>query len=67
MVMADLSKCDRADCPLSAKCYRFTVRDDPFWQSYGHFPRWWESGDPHCWYFVAAAAYTTPNAGTDQS
>lgn len=32
--MADISKCEGTNCPLKEKCYRYTVKDDEYWQSY---------------------------------
>lgn len=32
--MADISKCSGKNCPLSTKCYRFTVKSNDLWQSY---------------------------------
>lgn len=34
--MADITKCDRPDCPIKNTCYRFTARDSQ-WQSYAIF------------------------------
>ena len=32
--MPDISCCKGGDCPLKETCYRFTVKPDPYWQSY---------------------------------
>lgn len=32
--MADISKCEGTNCPLKEKCYRYTVKADPLWQSW---------------------------------
>lgn len=33
-IMPDISCCKGQDCPLKETCYRFTVKPDPYWQSY---------------------------------
>jgi len=32
--MVDMAMCQRKDCPLRHKCYRFMAIPDPYWQSY---------------------------------
>jgi len=32
--MADISMCQRGDCPVRHECYRFMAPPDPYWQSY---------------------------------
>jgi len=35
--MADISKCANEDCTLKEKCYRYKVKSDEIWQTYGGF------------------------------
>lgn len=37
--MVDIAKCFGKGCPLKEKCYRYTVKGDPHWQSYIDAPR----------------------------
>ena len=37
--MVDISKCDGKGCPKKERCYRYTVKGDPNWQSYVDAPR----------------------------
>ena len=32
--MADISKCDDNLCPVKDRCYRWTAKANPHWQSY---------------------------------
>ena len=32
--MADITMCDGTNCPVKEKCYRFTAKVNPHWQSY---------------------------------
>lgn len=32
--MPDITMCAGKDCPLKDKCYRFTAKPNPYWQSY---------------------------------
>jgi len=32
--MADISMCSGEHCPIKTKCYRFTAKPNPDWQSY---------------------------------
>lgn len=32
--MADITMCDRKECPSKDKCYRFTAEPNPYRQSY---------------------------------
>lgn len=36
-MMADITKCGTAGCPLAGKCYRKTAPDTSEWQSYAFF------------------------------
>jgi len=35
--MVDLAMCSNHACPSRTKCYRYTARPNPLWQSYMHF------------------------------
>jgi hypothetical protein len=47
--MPDFSMCKNYLCPLSEKCYRFTAKPDPMWQSYALFE---PESDGTCLYFI---------------
>lgn len=35
--MADITKCTNETCLSKSTCYRFTAKDNDFWQSYSKF------------------------------
>lgn len=37
--MSDITKCADSKCPSRLKCYRFTAKSNPYWQSFGAFGR----------------------------
>jgi len=49
--MADLTMCDRKDCPSCDKCYRFMAEPNPYRQSY-FAPPYEPIKDDRCEYFI---------------
>ena len=35
--MVDISMCKDMFCPKKERCYRYTAKPSPFWQTYGCF------------------------------
>lgn len=50
--MSDISKCKGTDCTVKKKCYRYTAKEDKFWQSYFmEVPGKKVNGKTECEYF----------------
>lgn len=49
---ADITMCQNHNCPLKMRCYRYTAKADPHWQSYFMAtPLKVEKGVAKCEYF----------------
>lgn len=49
--MPDISKCRGGNCPLAFNCYRFTVKPNPYRQSYfAEVP--WNEEEKKCDYYL---------------